>query len=52
MEIVFEPDLSNGDEAVALVGELINILSVLQTCDCKMEGDYSHKSFILLVCLD
>jgi len=37
MEIVFEPDLSNGDEAVALVGELINILSVLQTCDCKME---------------
>ena len=38
MEIVFEPDLSDGEEAVALVSELIRILALLKTCNCKMEG--------------
>lgn len=38
MEFVFEPDLSNGEEAVALVMELCRILSGIGVCSCKMEG--------------
>jgi aspartyl-tRNA(Asn)/glutamyl-tRNA(Gln) amidotransferase subunit B len=38
MELVFEPDLENGEEAAALVKELILILQRLGTCSCKMEG--------------
>ena len=38
MEIVFEPDLSDGEEAAALITELIGVLEALQTCNCKMEG--------------
>ena len=38
MEIVFEPDLSNGEEAAALISELTKILTTLKTCNCKMEG--------------
>jgi aspartyl-tRNA(Asn)/glutamyl-tRNA(Gln) amidotransferase subunit B len=38
MELVFEPDLKDGEEAVACVSELIRILEALETCDCKMEG--------------
>ncbi|XP_046454065.1 glutamyl-tRNA(Gln) amidotransferase subunit B, mitochondrial-like [Daphnia pulex] len=37
MELVFEPDLKDGEEAVACVSELIRILEALETCDCKME---------------
>lgn len=37
MEIVFEPDLRDGEEAYALVNELISILETLDTCSCKME---------------
>lgn len=37
MELVFEPDLTNGEEAAALVKELILILTKLKTCSCKME---------------
>lgn len=37
MELVFEPDLSNGEEAAALVKELVLILTTLRTCSCKME---------------
>ncbi|XP_034944827.1 glutamyl-tRNA(Gln) amidotransferase subunit B, mitochondrial [Chelonus insularis] len=37
MELVFEPDLADGEEAAALVKELINILQRLKTCSCKME---------------
>lgn len=37
MELVFEPDLNNEEEAAAAVKELINILKVLGTCSCKME---------------
>jgi len=37
MEIVFEPDLSNGEEAAALISELTKILTTLKTCNCKME---------------
>lgn len=37
MELVFEPDLSTGEEAAALVKELILILTRLGTCSCKME---------------
>ena len=38
MELVFEPDLTDGEEAAALVKELVLILSRLGTCNCKMEG--------------
>lgn len=37
MELVFDPDLENGEEAAALVKELILILTRLETCSCKME---------------
>ena len=37
MELVFEPDLEDGEEAAALVKELILIFSSIQTCSCKME---------------
>lgn len=38
MEFVFEPDLSDGEEAAALVKELILILGRVDTCSCKMAG--------------
>ncbi|KAL1456955.1 hypothetical protein WDU94_001638 [Cyamophila willieti] len=37
MELVFDPDLSNGEEAAALVKELILILKCIGTSSCKME---------------
>lgn len=37
MELVFEPDLSTGEEAAALVKELSLILTRLGTCSCRME---------------
>lgn len=37
MELVFEPDLTTGEEAAALVKELILILTRLGTCSCRME---------------
>ncbi|XP_045465079.1 glutamyl-tRNA(Gln) amidotransferase subunit B, mitochondrial isoform X1 [Harmonia axyridis] len=37
MELVFEPDLTDGEEAAALVKELIAILKRIGTCSCKME---------------
>jgi len=37
MEFVFEPDLSDGEEAAALVKELSLILLRLKSCSCKME---------------
>ncbi|XP_071034232.1 glutamyl-tRNA(Gln) amidotransferase subunit B, mitochondrial [Parasteatoda tepidariorum] len=37
MELVFQPDLSNGKEAAALVKELILILKRIDTCSCEME---------------
>jgi aspartyl-tRNA(Asn)/glutamyl-tRNA(Gln) amidotransferase subunit B len=40
MELVFDPDLSDGEEAAALVKELILVLQRLGTCSCKMEGKY------------
>lgn len=38
MELVFEPDLKDGEEAAALVKELCIILQRIGTCSCKMEG--------------
>lgn len=38
MELVFEPDLTDGEEAAALVKELILIMNRLNVCSCKMEG--------------
>lgn len=38
MELVFEPDLADGEEAAALVKELVMILQRLGTCSCRMEG--------------
>lgn len=43
MEVVFEPDLTNGEEAAALVKELIAILQRIGTCSCKMEGKNLNK---------
>jgi len=37
MEIVFEPDLEDGEEAGALVRELSLILQRIGTCSCRME---------------
>jgi len=37
MELVFEPDLTDGEEAAALVKELVLILTSLGTCNCRME---------------
>ncbi|KAL3275695.1 hypothetical protein HHI36_020445 [Cryptolaemus montrouzieri] len=37
MEVVFEPDLTDGEEAAALVKELAGILKKIGTCTCKME---------------
>lgn len=37
MELVFAPDLENGEEAASLVKELMLIMRRLETCSCKME---------------
>lgn len=37
MELVFDPDLYDGEEAAALVKELILIFNTLKTCNCRME---------------
>ncbi|XP_017778483.1 PREDICTED: glutamyl-tRNA(Gln) amidotransferase subunit B, mitochondrial [Nicrophorus vespilloides] len=37
MELVFDPDLSDGEEAAALIKELVIILQRIGTCSCKME---------------
>lgn len=37
MELVFDPDLSNGEEAAAMIKELVSILTRLNTCTCKMD---------------
>lgn len=37
MELVFDPELEDGEEAAALVKELILILTRIGTCSCKME---------------
>ncbi|XP_055617324.1 glutamyl-tRNA(Gln) amidotransferase subunit B, mitochondrial [Toxorhynchites rutilus septentrionalis] len=37
MELVFEPDLETGEEAAALVKEMILILTRLGSCNCRME---------------
>ncbi|CAG9860987.1 unnamed protein product [Phyllotreta striolata] len=37
MELVFEPDLKDGEEAAALIKELVAILQRIDTCSCKME---------------
>lgn len=38
MELVFDPDIKDGEEAAALIKELIQILRRINTCSCKMEG--------------
>ena len=43
MEFVFEPDLKDGEEAAALVKELTLILERLNTCSCRMDGNYGKK---------
>ena len=44
MEFVFEPDLSDGEEAAALVKELILILQRLNACSCKMAGNSIYSN--------
>lgn len=57
MELVFEPDLETGEEAAALVKELILILTRLGSCSCRMEGngltdpDRSWEASGRLVCM-
>jgi len=43
MEIVFHPDLKDGEEAGALVKELTLVLQSIGTCSCKMEGECSES---------
>lgn len=38
IEFVFEPDLKDGEEAAALVKELMLILERLDACSCIMAG--------------
>lgn len=45
MEFVFEPDLQDGEEAAALVKELVLILQRLGSCSCKMEGTLDVSQF-------
>lgn len=47
MEIVFEPDLSDGEEAAALIKELSLILQSLGSCSCKMEGKIRFKFYLV-----
>lgn len=37
MELVFDPELTDGEEAAALVKEVILILSRIGTCSCRLE---------------
>ena len=43
MELVFDPELADGEEAAAMVKELTLILSTLGTCNCRMEGQNHLK---------
>ena len=43
MELVFEPNLKNGNEAAALVAELILILRSIGVCTCEMEGNFVER---------
>lgn len=47
MEIVFDPDLKDGEEAAALVKELSLILQRLGTCNCKMDGEKNKQKKFL-----
>ena len=38
MEIISEPELSNGTDAAAYIRELRKILLTIETCDGKMSG--------------
>jgi len=49
MEFVFEPDLVDGEEAAALVKELIFILQLLGVCNGKMEGLNYLSIFIYVI---
>ena len=41
MEIISEPELSNGTDAAAYIRELRKILQTIETCDGKMSGKIS-----------
>lgn len=47
MELVFEPDLSDGEEAASLVKELCLVLTRLGTCSCKMEGKHTCDEILI-----
>lgn len=49
MEFVFEPDLVDGEEAAALVKELVFILKLLGVCTAKMEGHLHDSVFFFYV---
>lgn len=51
MELVFEPDLVDGEEAAALIKELVIILQRIQTCSCKMEGILIFNNLLMLLTL-
>lgn len=51
MELVFEPDLVDGEEAAALIKELVIILQRIQTCSCKMEGIFIFSNLLMLLTL-
>lgn len=51
MELVFAPDLHDGEEAAALVKELSLILLQLGTCNCRMEGGFYFDTVLYSGCI-
>ena len=52
MEIISEPEISNGTDAAAYIRELRKILMTIDTCDGKMSGkNLSHELHHEKTCL-
>lgn len=55
IEIVFEPDVEDEEEATALIKEVIKILERAQSCSCKLEGTklfYKNKINVFFLALE
>lgn len=47
MELVFDPNLKDGEEAAGLIKELMFILQRIDTCSCKMEGNLKMVLYLM-----
>lgn len=52
MEIVFDPELKDGEETASLIKELMFILQRIDTCSCKMEGNMLVFSSVTWIVID